>query len=200
MVQDLDAQQGLVLLGRSISGRPVTLTNGFLKQWSIFPENAPVTFHFNEVFLGAHFPKPDDVALTELGVRIPSLDQWLGVSGFRVDFVPPGREVTIHFSRPEDLEFELEPGLKFGFSFAWQGPTLRRPQLEASLHQDLWLMLWASPARQFAELRRIAGQMLDLGAQPATGSAGRIAVMSRHGSSRARLHHKALDVLHLRDL
>jgi hypothetical protein len=72
VIQNLDAQQGLVFLGRSTSGKAVTLANGFLKQRSVYPENSPATLHFDQVFLGAHFPNPADAALIELGVRIPS--------------------------------------------------------------------------------------------------------------------------------
>lgn len=36
------------------------------------------------------------------------------------------------------------------------------PQLEANLHQKLWLLLRATPARLFTELRQTASRMLDL--------------------------------------
>lgn len=161
-MQDLDARNGLVLLGRT-SDRPVTLHQGFLKHFDLFSEASPVTFFFNQVFLGAHLHNAADAVLTEVGVRISNLDRWLGVSGFRIDYdqLPVGK-ISIHFSRPEDLEVELEPGLKLVFSFTWQGPTFRRPQLETSLEQGLWLSIRALPARPFAGLRRTANQLLDL--------------------------------------
>lgn len=81
------------------------------------------------------------MALTELRARIPALDHWLGISGLTIEELQPNREVAIRFLQPEDLEFELEPGLKLVFGFDWQGPTLRRPQLEASLRQEVWLIL-----------------------------------------------------------
>jgi hypothetical protein len=128
----------------------------------ITPEAAPATFHFDQVFLGAHLPNPASAALTELGFRIPALDRWLGISGLRIDPIQPWREISIHFVQPEDLEFELKPGLKLVFSFDYKGPTLTQPQLEVSLCQEVWLLLRASPPRQFAELRRVSNQMLDL--------------------------------------
>jgi len=164
VMQDLDARNGLVVLGRTTDHRPVTLHQGFLKNYNLFsPETSSGTFFFNQIFLGAHLHNAADAAITEVGVRISNLDRWLGVSGFTIDYdqLPVGR-ISIHFSRPEDLEVELEPGLKLVFSFTWQGPTFRHPQLEASLEQGLWLSIRAWPARPFAGLRRTASQLLDL--------------------------------------
>jgi hypothetical protein len=164
VMQDLDARNGLVLLGRTSDHRPVTLHQGFLKNCNLFsPETSSATFFFNQIILGAHLHNAADAAITEVGVRISNLDRWLGVSGFRIDYDQfQAGKVSIHFSRPKELEVELEPGLKLVFSFTWQGLTLTHPQLEASLEQGLWLSIRALPARPFAELRHTASQLLDL--------------------------------------
>lgn len=143
----------LTLLGKDEDGRPISLLSGFLKQFNLpASERSPAAFHFDRVFLGAHFVDENSAALTELSARIPVLDHWLGISGLTIDVLQPRRELAIHFLQPEDLEFELEPGLKLVFDFDWQGPSLRRPQLEAFLRQEVWLALRASSARNFGEL------------------------------------------------
>jgi len=48
------------------------------------------------------------------------------------------------------------------FAFDWQGPARRRPQLEVSLRQEVWLILRASPARTLGALLTIFRRMLDL--------------------------------------
>ncbi|HKH50064.1 MAG TPA: HEPN domain-containing protein [Thermoanaerobaculia bacterium] len=163
VMDTVDREERLTLLGKDDTGRPISLSGGFLKEHSLVtPESSPAIFHFDRVFLGAHFPDEDGAALTELSARIPALDHWLGISGLTIDVLQPRRDLSIRFSQPDDLEFELEPGLKLVFGFDWQGPTLRRPQLEVSLRQEVWLILRALPARNFRDLEIIFKRLLDL--------------------------------------
>lgn len=163
VMKAVDQAERITLLGKAQDGRPISLSDGFLKEHNLpMPESSPATFHFNRVFLGAHFPEEDSAVLTELRARIPVLDHWLGISGLTIDLLRPKRELAIRFSQPEDLEFELEPGLKLVFGFDWQGPALRRPQLEAFLRQEVWLILRSSPARSFGELETSFKRILDL--------------------------------------
>ena len=97
-----------------------------------------------------------------LSTRIPIIDHWLGISGFTIDLPQSRSELTIRFSQPKDLEFELEPGLKLVFGFGWRGLSLRRPQLEASLCQEVRLVLKAEPARGFTELATTFSRLVDL--------------------------------------
>lgn len=159
----VDQAERLTLLGKDEAGRPISLSDGFLKEHSLLtPESSPATFHFDRVFLGAHFLEENSAILTELSARIPALDHWLGISGLTIDLLKPKRELAIRFSQPEDLEFELEPGLKLVFGFDWRGPTPRHPQLEATLCQEVWLTLRASPARSFGELETVFHRLMDL--------------------------------------
>ncbi len=159
----IDRAERLTLLGKGEADRLISLTAGFLKEYSLSAsESSSATFHFDRLFLGAHFSDEDSAALTELGARIPALDHWLGISGLKIDILQPNRELAIHFSQPEDLEFELEPGLKLVFGFDWQGPTPQRPQLEASVRQEVWLILRAFPPRSFGELETAFNRMLNL--------------------------------------
>lgn len=159
----LDAGERLSLLGRSEAGRPITLSNGMLVTHDLLaPHLSPATFRFDLAFIGAHFPNLDHPLVTELAARIPTLDHWLGISGLRIELVRPRREVSIHFSEPESLGFELEPGLELVFDFDWRGPSLTRPQLEANLRQEVWLVLRAVPPRAFQELRNTLRRLLNL--------------------------------------
>jgi len=159
----VDRAERLTLLGKDDAGRPISLSAGFLKEHNLFtPESSPATFHFGRVFLGAHFSDEDGAALTELSARIPALDHWLGISGLTIDVAESRRDLSIHFSQPDDLEFELGPGLKLVFGFDWQGPSLRRPQLEAYLMQEVRIIVRAIPARNFRDLETIFNRLLDL--------------------------------------
>lgn len=163
VMKAVDQAECITLLGKAQDGRPISLSAGFLTEHNRpMPESSPAIFHFDRAFLGAHFPEEDGAVLTELRARIPVLDHWLGISGLEIDLLRPKRELAIHFSQPEDLEFELEPGLKLVFGFDWQGPALRRPQLEALLRQEVWLILRSSPARSFGELETSFKRILDL--------------------------------------
>lgn len=163
VMETINRAEHLTLLGKDEASRPLSLLSGFLKQYSLsIPEGSHATFHFDRVFLGAHFLDEKEVALTELGARVRALSPWLGISGFKIDALQKSRELVIHFSQPEDLEFELEPGLRLVFGFDYQGPTLRRPQLEATLRQEVWLIVRAFPSRSFGKLETTLNRMLNL--------------------------------------
>lgn len=141
-------------MGTTESGDPITLSRGFIQNYSLATSGpTSATFHFDMAIEGAHLRAPDEALLGELCTRAPALDQWLGISGLKVEQVRPQKEVRIHFSEPEDLEFDLEPGLALVLDFDWIGPRPCRPQLQASLEQHVWLVLKASPPRPLSELR-----------------------------------------------
>ena len=73
----IDRAEHVSLLGRDQSGRPISLLAGFLTSFS------SATFHFDRIFVGAHFPNEDDAYLAELSTYIPALDHWVGISGLK---------------------------------------------------------------------------------------------------------------------
>ncbi|HVR97656.1 MAG TPA: HEPN domain-containing protein [Thermoanaerobaculia bacterium] len=158
----LDRAERVTLLGEDDAGRPISLWSGFLKESSLMaPETAPAIFHFDAAFLGYHFPSEDVATLTELSARVPALDQWLGISGFGIE-EPFEDPLTIHFSKPKNIELELEPGLKLVFGFSSRGPILRRAQLEVHIRQEAWLILRADPAKSYKDLSKVFSRILNL--------------------------------------
>lgn len=159
-MQMIDRSERITLLGKDEGGLPFTLADGFLMSYSHSgPEKSSATFHFNYAFRGAHFKDETSAILTELSIRIPTVAHWLETSGLAFELAQSRRAVDIRFSQPADLEFELEPGLKLVFGFDW---TLQPARFEASLAQRTWLILQASPARTFIQLRTTAHRVLNL--------------------------------------
>ena len=77
----------------------------------------------NRAFIGVNYDEEEKISFSEIIFSIDSLDEWLSISGFRVEsnWKENGdlENASIHFSPPEEISFNLPDGIELKFIFLW---------------------------------------------------------------------------------
>lgn len=108
-------------------------------------------------FLGTNYNAGEEVKFTKLTFALEGLDEWLSVSGFKIDpdfQEESGLGVSIEFRTPEDIKIDLPGGFELSFTFSASiaaGSNVTQP----GVSQKAYICLVAEDARPF-------GNFLDL--------------------------------------
>ncbi|MBM4038326.1 MAG: hypothetical protein FJ290_07420 [Planctomycetes bacterium] len=132
-----------VILGRAVTGEEITLC-GCLETGRTIVSRATgdqQTIHASLGFIGAHFETEDNIRFKEVLVRPAFLDEWLGISGFRIQHDFDARKVTVEYSHPPAVPIGDVEDLRCSFRFTSHGPTQTIVQKDASVSQEAWLCL-----------------------------------------------------------
>lgn len=152
-----------IILGLSSNGRLITLkgcgrTKGTVRFGSGFVTSS---FAVNEVFVGEHFQRAEDVGFERLIVDYLHLEAWAGVSGFDIRLneeseEPKRRWIEVRHDLPEPFTAavggEYEVTLDFGSAFE----ASRRPFTWATIDQPAELAIKFPEKQPYGRLSDIA--------------------------------------------
>jgi hypothetical protein len=128
-----------IVLGFSTDGRRISLCDSIISRWTIHqPGMSECWLEVSYVLIGEHFQKKDQIKFKSMWVRFSHLDEWLNISGFKIDHLKKGG-VTIRYRLPKNLSFKVSPDLQMRISFGVKYPTFSIAQKEASIKQESWL-------------------------------------------------------------
>ena len=106
-----------IILGISSNGKKITLHKCFETKSNIsFPGLLTSSFYANEVFVGAHFQKSEDIKFRKLSIRYSYLDEWVDISGFNIQY-PDKKEVVIKYKQPEPIQASIGEDCKMFIDF-----------------------------------------------------------------------------------
>lgn len=149
-----------IILGVSATGKPITLHKCIQTAYNYSDRGfSTSSFHANLLFVGAHFEKPEDIRFKSLNVHYSYLDEWVGISGFKIQQLPGEGKVTIEYVLPERLRARVRDDLNLFIDFRAKGPSLARPQKEAGVEQMTEIRIETSEHESFEHYCRIAYQL-----------------------------------------
>lgn len=102
---------------------PVTLDKCFTKNHnSTLGGLWNVTICANLAFVGAVYEKGEEIEFSRIDFSVEGFDEWLGISGIRVDHRWNEKSASIHFDPPQEVSFDLPGKIEIKFSFRWKLP------------------------------------------------------------------------------
>jgi hypothetical protein len=115
----------------------------------------------NTVFSGAAWGKDEIVTFNTFSFSVDCLDEWVGISGIKVDSDWSARTATINYCPPEEKVFSLDNGMKLEICFAYTLPGF--PNItEAKITQRAYFRLRSEELRDLSEFRAIAFKVTNL--------------------------------------
>jgi hypothetical protein len=63
------------------------------------------SFTADVVFIGHHFCKEEDIVFSSLSLTYPHLEEWIGISGIKIDMKP---DLVIIYGKPRKIEAEID--------------------------------------------------------------------------------------------
>lgn len=138
-------------LGRIVgvieNGDIITLDRCFYRNRNIsFGGISKSTIHANFLLRGVQYDEGEPVTFSRFQFSFEGLDEWLSVSGLRVEHNWRERSASIHFNPPKEIAVQLADGIGFTFTFCWNlpgAPIVR----EAKITQKAYITLTSESLR-----------------------------------------------------
>ena len=112
----------------------------------------------NRVFTGIRYKEDVPPRFNTVTFSVEGIDEWVGISGIKVDRQYEKRALTISYNFPEDILFNLENGMQLQVTFfaTFPGiPTTKR----AEISQKIYFELISQEARELDEFISVASKI-----------------------------------------
>lgn len=109
-----------IILGYTSDGTKFTLLDNNISNYRFSsPGFSTVSFSPSKIISGYHFSIRSDLQFKNISLKIKSLDNWLGIFGFKpisIDSNKPG-SIAISYDLPKKIEFEFSDTIRGEFNF-----------------------------------------------------------------------------------
>ncbi len=134
----------------------VTLENCFYTKKNIsFEGISKSKICVNKVLSGVAYDQNEVVTFNTLSFSVDCLDEWVGISGIRVDSDWDSRTATISYAPPENISYVLDSGIKLEICFAYTLPS-SSSTTESKITQRVYFKLSSDDSRPLSDFTEIA--------------------------------------------
>lgn len=102
--------------------------------------------HVNKAYLGVAYDENETVIFNTFQFSVEGIDEWIGISGIKVDNRYERRTATITYSPPEGVSLNLNNGMKLLVTFSWTLPGFPNTT-EAKITQKTYFKLVSKQER-----------------------------------------------------
>lgn len=111
------------VIGLIEDGKLVTLDRCFYQNKSIsFGGISKSTIRVDFVFVGVGYDEREEIKFFRFDFSVEGLDEWLGISGIKVEHSNDYKSTSIHYTPPEKIMLQLPNGMALEFIFGWTLP------------------------------------------------------------------------------
>lgn len=147
-------------LGRIVgvieNGDLITLEHCFYSNRNIsFGGISKSTIHANFLLRGVQYEEGEPVTFSRFRFSVEGLDEWLSVSGLRVENNWSERSASIHFNPPKEITVQLADGIGLTFTFGWTLPSTTIVT-EAKITQKVYITLTSESLRPIEDYLALA--------------------------------------------
>lgn len=140
----------------------VTLDNCFYENKNIsFGGISKSSIHVNMALLGVAYDDKEIVALNTFQFSVEGIDEWVGLSGIKVDHQFEKKTASITYSPPEEISLNLKNGMKLLITFSWTLPGFPSTR-EAKITQKTYFKLVSEQERPLNEFISSAYKITNL--------------------------------------
>lgn len=73
--------------------------------------------------IGVHYDENEKIKFLKFNFSVEGLDEWLLISGIKVDYNWDAKSATIRYDHPNEIVLQLPEGIELIFTFAWIFPS-----------------------------------------------------------------------------
>jgi hypothetical protein len=140
----------------------VTLDNCFYTKKNIsFGGISKSKVHVNTVFSGVAYDKDEEITFNSLSFSIDCLDEWVGISGIKVQNDWDNRTAIISYKPPENISYSLDNGMQLEICFAYTLPGFPNTT-EAKITQRAYFKLSSDSLKPLISFTEIAYKITNL--------------------------------------
>lgn len=114
--------------------------------------------HANKAILGASYGEDDPLLFNTLTFSVEGLNEWVGITGFSSTIEPERFSISLNYSLPETISFELHDGIQLDIGFSASTPSFPITQ-SATIEQKTYFKLSSRTPLELDELLNLAFQL-----------------------------------------
>jgi hypothetical protein len=138
----------------------VTLLGCFYRNrnHNFFGQISKSRIHANKAILGASYGEDEPLLFNTLQFSVEGLNEWVGINGFSSTIEPDSNTISLSYTLPANISFELSDGIKLDIGFAANTPSY--PILQsATIEQRTYFKLSSQNPLELDELLNMAFQL-----------------------------------------
>lgn len=114
----------------------------------------------HKVFSSVAYDKNEEVTFNTYSFSVDCLDNWVSISGIKVQNDFENRAVNISYSPPQKMVYNLENGMQLEICFAYTFPS-SSPISEAKITQRVYFKLSSDQSLQFTDYSSVAYKLIN---------------------------------------
>ncbi len=99
------------------------------------------SFFIENIFIGVHFMRKENIKFKELSIHYSNLDEWVNISGFNIKHKWGEAEVNIEYKTPESIQAVINSDLKILVDIQATAPPLSHVQKKACIGQKTYITI-----------------------------------------------------------
>lgn len=115
----------------------------------------------NRAFIGVAYEVGGAIRFNEVQFSVEGLDEWVGLSGIKVEQNVQERSASITYLRPDEVSLDLNNGMRLVIAFSWTPPSFSCGK-EARITQKTYLRLVAENERPLDDFVLVAHKIATL--------------------------------------
>ena len=140
----------------------VTLDDCFYKKKDFaFGGISKSLVHVNRAFSGVAYEESESVSFNTFQFSVKGIDEWVGISGIKVDNQYERRTTTITYLPSEEISLNLNNGMQLLITFSWTLPGFPNAT-EAKITQKTYFKLASTEERELNNFISIANKITTL--------------------------------------
>lgn len=140
----------------------VTLEDCFYKNKNIsFGGISKSSVCVNKAFIGVAYDDKEIVLFNDFKFSVEGIDEWVGISGIKVENQYEKRTASITYAPPEEISLTLNNGMKLLITFSWTLPRFPN-QKEAKITQKTYFKLTSEQKRPLSDFMSAAYKVTTL--------------------------------------
>lgn len=144
---------GTIQKNSSVPSSPVTLDSCTYR-----PASGSKLISVNRAFSGVAFEESDVLCFNTFTFSVEGIDEWIGISGVKVDSQPEMEIPTISYERPSDFLFELENDMRL--LITWRASWNHLIAKETRISEKVYFQLVSQNVRELGEFIAIARKIV----------------------------------------
>ncbi len=117
--------------------------------------------HVNRVLSGFAYSEGEEVLFNTFRFSVEGIDEWVGISGIKVDPQLENRTLTITYQLPEEISFNLKNGMQLLITFSYTLPG--HPYMrEAKITQKTYFKLTSGEKKDLKDFIAVAHKITNL--------------------------------------
>jgi hypothetical protein len=117
--------------------------------------------YVNRVFSGVEYKEGERVCFNTVIFSIEGIDEWVGITGIKVDHYSESQSTTITYSPPEEISLNLNNGMNLLITFSWNLSESSRIK-EAKITQKTYFKLVSVEEKEFIDFITVANKITTL--------------------------------------